>query len=347
MLDAPVPIPLHQASPSIRLRVIRDCWNARPPEPLVEEVLAQPSVARLAVSLRRDGTWASWLHRAGASTENAVTRLAELACPFDRAPFSRALPPLLSILQGKPSPFLDLRRPAPLPEPFWGERLRRVAAGLLCQVGCAERKEVAEVVAREIERAHSWVLEVRGGGSGPKPHDSVYGRESVDDEGGGVPDLYWLRAVAFSPSLARDRRVRDILRFLLESHYQRLVERDLEWGTVAGRRVRTGFGVRALTPPRALRDGRMGEVLVVAELLARAGEARPARELIRFLDMRRDVRGRVVLPARAFGRGGGYTIRQGWMQLSAPWRARARSIDLTFRKLLLTRLSERSRAHPE
>ena len=65
MLDAPLPFALEEASPTVRLRVVRDLWGAIPPEPLIRDVVGQPEVERLVGSLRRDGTWQSWLHRAG------------------------------------------------------------------------------------------------------------------------------------------------------------------------------------------------------------------------------------------------------------------------------------------
>ncbi len=338
----PVPFSFEESSPSVRLRVIRDLWQARPPEPLVREVLAQPEVARLLGSLRRDGTWGSWLHRAGLSTENAVTRLTELGCPFE-GPLERTVPPLLSLLKGAPASFLDLRQPVVMQVAI--TRVRRVAAGLRCQIGLGEQEEIARVVELEIARAHAFVRRARASGlpierrglDGGR-REPVYRSDVFDGDGLPVPDLYWLRAVAFSP-LRRDPLVRDVLRFMAGPEYQQLAEADLGLVIVDGRRSRPGFGVRRLEPEQALRAGRMGEALVVSELLARVGDPHPARRLIRFLAQRRDARGHVELPREAFARGGGYVIRQGWIRLTSPWRQRARAIDLTFRLLLLERLS--------
>jgi hypothetical protein len=84
----------------------------------------------------------------------------------------------------------------------------------------------------------------------------------------------------------------------------------------------------------------MEEALIVAELLARVGVPGPARRMIQFLERHLDGRGRARIDPAALGRGGRYVIRRGWVRLSAPWRADARAIDLTFRMLLLTQLSE-------
>jgi hypothetical protein len=329
--------------------MLRDLWKARPPNPLVREVLAQDAVQRLVPSLRRDGTWGSWLHRGGLSSENAVTRLSELGCPFDRAPFARALPPLLALLQGKPTPFLDLRQPA---SPITRERLRRVAAGLLCHAGLADAEEVEEAVEREVDRAHRWVVRARTRGLPLERRESdsrpewVYLPDALDPDGLGVPDLYWLRAVAFSPAVARDPRVREVVQFVRSAPYQRLAAEGLGLLAVEGRRVRPGFGVRCLEPDLAASEGRMGEALVAAELLARAGEPDYARRMIRFLNTKKSTEGRVALPAGAFRREGGYLIQGGSVRISAPWRAGARSLDLTFRTLLLAQISAASGAVP-
>jgi hypothetical protein len=339
-----LPFGFDEASPSVRLRVVRDLWDAKPPEPLIEDVLSQREVRQLTRTQRRDGTWASWLHRAGVSTENAVTRLAELGCPADRPPLSLALPRILALLAGEPAPFVDLRRPAPrvllLP------RLRRVAAGLLAQVGLGENKVVREVVEHEVDRAHAWARVAREGGVRVKAERSAAGRRELtvvsgglDDDGIVIPDLYWLRAVAFTPELRDDPRVREILRVVAEPDYQQLAEAGLGLIVVDGQRVRPGFPIRRSDPEQAVREQRLGELLVVAELLARVGDPGPARRAVRFLDEHADERGRVTITSRAFRRGGGYAIQRGWVRLALPWRASARVIDLTFRKLLLDRLS--------
>ncbi len=349
VLSVPLPFPLEEASPTVRLRVVRDLWGATPPQPLVREVVAQPEVERLLGSLRRDGTWESWLHRAGISTENAVTRLSELGCPLEHPPFSRALPPLLALLRGDPSPFIDPRRPfAPALAP---SRLRRVAAGLLCQAGLGDRTEVGAAIEREVDRAHAFVAGARAEGlpfelreTGTGGREWVYLPAALDHEGLAVPDLYWLRAVAFSPDRVGDPRVGQVLRFVRDTAYQQLAEAELGVLTDGRQRVRPGFGIRCSEPAAAAREGRMEEALIVAELLARVGVPGPARRMIRFLETHRDGQGRVRIDPVAFGRGGGYVIRRGWVRLSSPWRVNARAIDLTFRMLLLTQLSEQPSA---
>jgi hypothetical protein len=345
VLGVPLPFALEEASPTVRLRVVRDLWGAIPPEPLVREVVGQPEVERLVGSLRRDGSWQSWLHRAGISTENALTRLAELGCPLERYPFARALPPLVALLRGDLSPFVDLRRPtAPA---LASTRLRRVAAGLLCQSGLEDHKDVREAVEREVDRAHAFVLRARAEGLPFELRDTGTGRrewtvlpEALDADGLAVPDLYWLRAVAFVPELVGDPRVGRVLRFVRDAPYQHLADAELGVLTDGRQRVRPGFGIRCPEPAAAARDGRMEEALIVAELLARVGDSGPARRMIRFLETHLDRRGRVEINPAAFARGGGYVIRRGWVRLSSPWRAGARAIDLTFRMLLLAQLSE-------
>ncbi len=93
VLSVPLPFPLEEASPTARLRVVRDLWGATPPQPLVREAVAQPEVERL------------------------------LGCPLEHPPFSRALPPLLALLRGDPSPFVDPRQPfAPAHDPQLSEQ---------------------------------------------------------------------------------------------------------------------------------------------------------------------------------------------------------------------------------
>jgi hypothetical protein len=183
-------------------------------------------------------------------------------------------------------------------------------------------------------------IDEREHGSGKR--EWVYRKDALDADGLPVPDLYWLRAVAFAPALQRDPRVLEVLRFVLGSPYQHLAQEELGILETDTQRVRPGFGIRHLEPAPAAREGRLGEALVVAELLARAGLVEPARQMARFLERTRDTSGRVCVSAGAFRRGGGYAIRQGWVRLSSPWRAAARSIDLTFRMMLLKELSERS-----
>jgi hypothetical protein len=349
----PIPFRLEDAGPSVQLRIVRDLWGDEPPESLVRDVIAQPEVARLANTQRRDGTWASWLHRAGLSTENAITTLAELGCPFGAPlPWARAIPPLEALLEGERTPFVDLRQPAS-PE-IMTTRHRRIAAGLLAHLGMGRRKSAYRAVEREVSRAHAFVRRARLEGVPVRSEkrasgamETVWLPEALDTEGLPVPDLYWLRAVAFSPGRARDPRVREILRFVAGPEYGRLANESLGLLTTEGRRVRPGFGIRRLEPVTAMREGQIGEALLVAELLARAGDVTPARHLVRFLDAHRDGHGRVALPANAFRRGGEYVIQRGWTRLSTPWRPRARTIDATFRTLLLTKLSGARAAMPE
>ncbi len=345
----PIPFRLDEASPSVRLRVVRDLWGDDPPAGMVRDVIAQTEVARLAGTQRRDGTWMSWLHRAGVSTENAVTTLAELGCPFSAPfPWSRAVAPLESLLRGDLTPFVDLRRPAS--DAIRTTRLRRVAAGLLAHAGLSERKSVRASVEREIARAHAFVRSARLEGLPARQEPGASGREwvwqpsALDADGLPAPDLHWLRLIAFTPGRARDPRVREVLRYVASPDYRRLAEAGLGLLTDGGRRVRPGFAIRRLEPAAAIRDGRIGEALLVAELLARAGDVAPARHLVSFLERHHDSRGRVVLAATAFRKGGDYLIQRGWTRLSHPWRPGARAVDLTFRTLLLGKLSAASAA---
>lgn len=328
----------------MRLRIVRDLWDAPPPAPLLAEVLNQREALALARLQRRDGTWASWLHRAGISTENAVTRLAELGCPAEMGPLSLVLPRLIALLRDEPTPFVDLRRPGP--SLLLRTRVRRVAAGLLCHAGLAEHKIVREAVEHEVDRSYRWALRARAEGIRVRAERTRAGRRelvhespALDDEGVPLPDLHWLRAVAFSPGLRHDGRVQEVLRTVAQPDYQRLAEAGLGVLEIDGQRIRPGFGIQRADPEEASRAHRLGECLVVAELSARAGDSGPARRVIRFLDAHADPRGRVRISGGEIRCSGGFAIQGAWVRLGFPWRDRTRVIDLTFRKLLLERLA--------
>lgn len=349
----PTPWLLDNASPPIRYRVLTEVLNHGRDDAEVQkarqEMLAYGPATLLQRRQRKDGTWGGKVHAADDRKsdnclENAVCRLFEYGWNRETKPIKAAAKTLRTFLTKKKDlKFFEFQRVVkadPRREVYYRWFLRVLALGLLIRAGYFD------------DRARLSVLELLDLTAGFV--DDPVSRDPVEEIGAShplirpgawregypfLPDIHITRVFAYSPWLLDGElakmRLKKIYDYVLAETYQKLAPGLGLVRTSKGSFVK-GHGLVIRSQEHYQKQGRLDELLVVMELLARLGLINRYPALmanLEWLHSQQGRDGRWNLPTKLISDGSRWTAL---LRIEKDWRSPARKeADLTFRMLLI------------
>ena len=351
----PMPWLLENACAPIRYRVLTELLDRPREDPDLQEARQQAleytPAAQLARKQRKDGTWGGKIHAGDAkkfepSLENFLNKLFEFGWHREVKPVQAAAKTLRSFLTVKRDLKLfefakvvkaDVRRDA-----YYRWFLRILALGLLTRAGYSDGKSRSGIL-ELLELASSFV-------------DTPVSRDPTEEIGAShklirheawrrgypfLPDVYVLRAFAFSPWLLDGEmakmRLKKVFDYVLSPVYQELAP---ELGLV--RTDKGSFlkehGVKIHPLEHYQKKGNLDELLILLELFARLGLINRYPALmahLEWLQSQQGKDGRWNLPTKLINDSSRWTHL---LRIEKDWRSPTRKeADVTFRVLLILR----------
>jgi hypothetical protein len=349
----PIPWLLENGCPPIRYRVLTELLDRGRDDPDVlkarQDVLAYGPALALQRRQRRDGTWGGQIHAPDARRlvpclENGLWMLLEYGWSRDTKPVKASARTLRSFLsQKKDLKLFEFQKTAkadPRRERYYRWFLRTLALGLLLRAGYADA------------RTRLAVLELLDLAAGLV--DDPVARNPVEEIGASHPlirpaawkqgytflaDMHLARVFAYSPWLLDGElakmRLKKIFDYVLSETYQALAP-DLGLVRTAKGSFVKGHGLRIRPLDDYHRHGRLDELLVILELLARLGLVNRYPLLmshIEWLHAQQGRDGRWNLATKLLSESSRWTAL---LRIEKDWRSPIRKeADLTFRILLI------------
>lgn len=349
----PMPWLLETAAAPIRYRVLTELMELGRDDADVQQVrlemLAYAPALQLQRKQRQDGTWGGKIHASDdrkfeVCLENGLLTLFEYGWNRETKPVKAAAKTLRSFMsQKKDLKFFEFQKAIKADERrarYYRWFLRSVALGLLIRAGYVD------------DRSRTAVLEMLDRTSGFV--DNPVARSPVEEIGAShplirtaawtdgypfMPDFYLARIFAYSPWLLDGElakmRLKKIFDYVMSPTYQQLAP-DLGLVRTAKGSFVKGHGLRIRSLDDYQKNGRLDELLVIFDLLARLGLINRYPLLIshfEWLHSQQGRDGRWNLPTKMLAENSRWTTL---LRIEKDWRSPARKeADMTFRILLM------------
>ncbi len=349
----PMPWLLETASAPIRYRVLTELMELGRDDPEVQKVHVELATYGPGLQLqrkqRKDGTWGGQVHagdprKFSPSLENGMWRLFEYGWNRDMRAVRDGAKALRTFLTAKKDlkffEFAKLVKADERRERYYRWFLRILALGLLIRAGYQEEKnrlavlELLDLTAGFVDNPASRRPVEEIGASLP-----LIRAEGWRDGYAFLPDLYTCLVFAHSPWLLDGElakmRLKKVFDYVMSPTYQKLAP-DLGLVRTAKGSFVKGHGLRIRPLDDYQKHGRLDELLVIFDLLARLGLINRYPLLISHFDwlhsqQARD--GRWNLPTKMLAENSRWTTL---LRIEKDWRSPARKeADMTFHILLM------------
>lgn len=347
---------LESACAPIRYRVLTELLDKGREDPdvqrLRQEMMEYKPALQLEKTQKPDGSWGTSIHagdpkKYSNSVENSVLRLFEYGWNRDMKAVRESAKVLRSFTtQKRDLKFYEFAKDVkadPKRDRYYRWFLRILSIGLLIRAGYEEEKnrlailELLELTAGFVDNPISRQPTEEIGANHPLIRADAWNQGYPF-----MPDMYTIRALAFSPWLlggeVAKMRLKKIFDYMMSKTYQELAPDLGLVRTVKGSFVK-GHGIEIHTLDHYQQNGGIDELLVHLELFARLGLINRYPVLIQqfdWLQAQQGKDGKWNLPTKLMNESSRWTAM---LRVEKDWRSPARKdADLTFRMLLIMKL---------